>query len=181
MATLLETNLRTMSVGILYLLAEKAITDYPGSTRAAPSVKVVVSLTAQGELRSGDKAHFPYSVPWDIWQQAVMPVIEDLALQIRTSEGNLRNYLNMHALKSRADSEVFISRIRDMLEASLRSAGFLADTSITPTSTLAAGEPVVRRGTVGDEDFEPADLEVLLHPEGHARLVYAEVDGGPKE
>ena len=181
MATLLETNLRRLSVGIFYLLAERAITDFPGSTRAAPSVKVVVSLTARGVLRSGDKIFFPFSVPWDIWQQAIVPVLTDLNLQIRRDTGNLRAYLNTTALRTRADSEVFILRIRAALEASLQTAGFLEADAATTTVTPVAGEPVVRRGTVGDDDFDRDDLVVLLHPEGHARIQHAEVDGGPKE
>lgn len=70
-----DKMVRRLAIGCLYLLARKAIPDFPGSTRAAPSQIVFVSLAWGEPLRQEDKIQFPMRVPWYIWQRVVVPIL----------------------------------------------------------------------------------------------------------
>lgn len=66
---------RRLAIGCLYLLARKAIPDFPGSTRASPSRIVFVNLAWGEPLRQEDRALFPLRVHWDIWDKVVVPIL----------------------------------------------------------------------------------------------------------
>jgi len=64
-----------LAIGCLYLLARRAIPDFPGTTRAAPSEWVVVSLATGKPLRDGDQVYFPFKIQWNIWQWVIIPIL----------------------------------------------------------------------------------------------------------
>ena len=70
-----------LAIGVGYLLAGSAVLNFPTTNRAAPSKYVQVSLSTKGLLRAQDRSQFPMLVPWDIWQNAVVPVLQDDANQ----------------------------------------------------------------------------------------------------
>lgn len=67
--------IRRLSIGCLYLLVRKAIPDFPGSTRSAPSQIVFVNLAWGEPLRPEDRIQFPMRVPWNIWHRVVVPIL----------------------------------------------------------------------------------------------------------
>lgn len=75
MMTDADKMVRRLAIGCLYLLARKAIPDFPGSTRSSPSMIVFVNLAWGEPLRAGDKIQFPMQVPWYIWQRVVVPIL----------------------------------------------------------------------------------------------------------
>lgn len=75
MTTDTDKMVRRLAIGCLYLLARKAIPDFPGSTRASPSQIVFVNLAWGEPLRQEDRIQFPMRVPWYIWQRVVIPIL----------------------------------------------------------------------------------------------------------
>lgn len=64
-----------MAIGCLYLLTRRAIPDFPGTTRASPSLWVYVHQAAGPGLRPGDEKFFPFRVSWKVWQYVIIPVL----------------------------------------------------------------------------------------------------------
>lgn len=75
MNTDVGNSVKRLAVGCLYLLLRKAIPDFPGTTRGAPSLWVVVSLAWGEPLRPQDRIQFPMRIPWYIWNNVVIPIL----------------------------------------------------------------------------------------------------------
>lgn len=70
-----HNSVRRLAIGCLYLLARKAIPDFPGSTRGSPSETVFVNLAYGQPLRPEDKIQFPMKIPWYLWKNVVIPIL----------------------------------------------------------------------------------------------------------
>ena len=76
MATIIvDSEIRRLAVGCLHVLHGRAALDFPGSTRAAPSLWVHVALGATGPLDPGYVVWFPFRVWWKVWQLGAVPVV----------------------------------------------------------------------------------------------------------
>lgn len=70
-----DLNVNLAALGCLHIIKSRAIVSFPGSTRAAPSEFAFVSLGYGGALRPNWNCQFPFEVPWDLWQNFVVPVL----------------------------------------------------------------------------------------------------------
>lgn len=71
----INQDTKHLAVVCLYLIAGRAIPDFPGTTRASPSTWVWVSQSTGRPLKAGDEIYFPSKVSWKIWQWVVIPVL----------------------------------------------------------------------------------------------------------
>jgi len=129
-AQLQDAGLVRLAEGCVHLLAENATLEFPSSTRAAPSRMVTVALTPKGPMWGGAAKAFPFQVPWNVWQQAVVPVLEDTQHQIRHGDGTVNSY-NVDLVERRAWDDL-VGRMVGALVDSFQTQGFL------PTSTTAS-------------------------------------------
>lgn len=70
-----NTMARRLAVGILWLLTDRAIPSFPGSTRSSPSLWVIVERASGIPLVEGDQGYFPMRVPWHVWSKIVVPIL----------------------------------------------------------------------------------------------------------
>lgn len=87
-----DLDVKRVAVGVLHLLEGRAVVDFPGSTRSSPSRFAVVSLSFGGAIQPQWRLSFPFSVPWDLWQDQVVPVLRVL-LADGIPEGDLSRKL----------------------------------------------------------------------------------------
>jgi hypothetical protein len=98
-----QTNqMQRLAVGCLYLLTGRAMLHFPGTARDGPSKRVMVDRNASEPLFPGQRGYFPFYVPWNKWNKAVVPVLQDpnfdMSLPknkslLRTDPGRLIKYL----------------------------------------------------------------------------------------
>jgi len=155
-----EGDIDRISVGCLYILADRAVIDFPGSTRAAPSDYAVVSRSPGPLLREGDAVLFPFRVFWDIWEGAVVPTLNDPEVQIRIPSTGGRVQSNV-ILLSVGDYQTYIGRIKTILIANLKAMDYL------PADYAGTVSPVT--GTTTDDQtpvgtYPVLDVE-LTHPQ----------------
>lgn len=176
--TLEQQDLERVAVACMYLLLDKAALNFPGTSRAHPSELVVISLKPGGLLRDSDRAYFPLSVWWYVWEQGVVPVLKDEANQVKTSTGSLRNKLNLSLVDGK-EWDVIVQRIVDALQAHMQTEGLLPSpaTEAVATTDSPSGEPIVTPTLVPsvESSLPTPDQDDLLWPEGHPKLVYPEV------
>ena len=171
-------DIRQMAVGCLHILLGRAIPDFPGSTRSHPSRWVVVSQAQQGPLTPAYRGYFPFKVIWYVWQDVVVPILEDPTNQIVTrSNTSLRVKLNQ-ALLGLGSYEEMIEHIQAALVVKLKETGMVhPDQSVGVSGSVVA--PVIPGDPVVQPDTDPLDTgDDLVWPEGHPRLTYPVVDGG---
>lgn len=156
-----DSEIYQIAVGCFYVFMRKAQINFPGSSRAHPSERVVVNRAGPQVLRSGDAAFFPFSVRWDVWQFGVVPFLQDPTYQVFHPDGT-RNQANL-ALIRLGDYDTYINYLAESLRARFQSLGYIpADPeSVTPTSgdsdLEGDGEPVVRVGSIGDTGYPVVD------------------------
>lgn len=99
-----------LAIPVLYLLAGQAEAVFPHTRTASPSEKVVI--TRKGEMKRTPLCHFPVMVPWDQWEEAVVPVLEDGVLAVRAplfkaalQDGRIETWVNLIGRKLRASFE----------------------------------------------------------------------------
>lgn len=109
--------LSALAIACFYVLVGRANVRFPFTTRSKPSELVRVERASFNLLRAGDYLVFPQIVDWRRWDTAVVPVLEDPALQPLTGINTLR-------LQREAFDE-YLVRIQDLLLQSFRAAGFL--------------------------------------------------------
>ena len=174
--TVKEEDIEAIAVGCLYILMGKGSVSFPGSDRAHPANRVTISRGTGSILRDGDGGIFPFSVPWDIWQSSVVPVLRDQAVQVKTGNGG-RNFLNQR-LVWLGEWDSLLDQIRAALRRKLEANGYIpTDEDDEPVITGPEdGEPIVRRTAVGDPDYPMQDTGNLIWPEGHPKLTYPVVD-----
>lgn len=113
--TLQEQDLYRIAVGVLYLTLDRALTSFPGTTRAHPSLKAVVYRSTREPLRKQDNLHFPFSVNWKLWNDVVVPVIQDDRIRVITrNTPGLRNPINAHLVDDQ-DYEGLLAKIVEAL------------------------------------------------------------------
>ena len=161
-------DVETVAVGVLYCLENRATPEFPGSTRANPSYEVWMSLLAEPPLRGQDKALFPIIVTWDLWQQVVVPVV---------------NSFEYPAARGSRDFDTLLALLKADLVAKAKETGFLPPDPVEapPESPPSDGDPIIRAVQKGDPRYPIVDAPTIDYPDGSPRLVYPEVDGGPKE
>jgi len=178
-----HVDTRTLAVGCLYLLVNKATLEFPGSNRAAPSGKVVVNLTPGGIYRPGDRAYFPFWVYWGLWHEAVVPVLEDKDVQvIVTDNSSLRVHVNL-ALLQYDQIDTYVDKIEWYLRKSLVETGWLPAECAGIEEEEEAGIPSTCPAPPPETNWNPdgptgPDVDDLFHPDGTPKLVYKVVDQG---
>lgn len=110
---------KQLAVCCLYLLAGKAIPDFPGTTRAAPSLWVVVTRSAGKPLREKDLVLFPCQVRWYIWQEIVIP--------------GLAGFWNQGLVRSDGNYEILLGQLEAVLRA------LMLDHGLLPAGNVSAG------------------------------------------
>jgi hypothetical protein len=105
-----------LTVGCIYLIAGKATLNWPGTTVAHPSPKVQVARTATRSFLPGHETLFPFFVESGLWHGAIVPVLEDLSI-------NIGETINKCVIAK--NFEFYLSYVRDVLVASLREYGFI--------------------------------------------------------
>ena len=174
----LHFHLRTLAVGCVYLLTNRATLEFPGSEIAKPSDRVVVNLTARGLFRDGDRVYFPFSVYWGAWHEAVVPVLKDKDVQVIVRDNpSLRVQQNAYLL-SHGQVDVLIEKIEWYLRRSLCAAGYIPcdqqETETLPGSCPPAPTEInyTPTGPTGP------DVNTVNHPDGTPKLTYKIVDAG---
>jgi len=171
---------RTLAIGCLYLLTNKATILFPGSSRAHPSLQVVVDLATHGAFRDADIVRFPFWVYWGVWHDAIVPVLHDKDVQvIVTSNPSLRVWQNQVLLNLKQYDEL-ISKIESYLIASLVKAGYLPG-DFNPTEPPPPEVPETCPPEPLGVNWNPQgtvnpDTTALLHPDGSSKLTYKVVD-----
>lgn len=188
-----ETDLQQLAIGCLNILTGRAMVDFPGSTSAAPSHDVVVSLI-KPPIQDADACLFPFQVRWHLWQKVVVPILQAGQYgPITQTTPSLRNALVVEALDFRngwvagAQDRGGVADVLDQIQIALwqkcQEQGYVPtwmalDGSTIPTGGVAPppvpGEPVVLP-VRGDPDFPVVDPE-LNWPEGHLKLTYPVVE-----
>lgn len=173
-------DISVMAVGCLYLNAERAVVDFPTTSRARPSEWVVVYPTVGRLLREKDKRHFPFRVPWYIWHQVVLPVLQDSRYQFWDARTGQIMAQNVSLLRLK-EYDTLIEMYENALTAKFEQEGYIPEGGSTEESVgvdlVGSGEPIVEKGTLetGDSDFPVLDSESYW-PEGHPKLTYPEVE-----
>jgi hypothetical protein len=174
---------RTLAVGCLYLLTDKATLEFPGSSRSHPSGRVVVNITPNSLYRSGDRAYFPFWVYWGLWHEAVIPVLEDKDVQIIVTDNpSLRVHQNLAYLQL-GQPEELVDKIEWYLKKSLVETGWLPASCAGLEETGETTLPAVCPTPPTEKNWNPdgptgPDVSDLFHPDGTPRLIYNVVDGG---
>lgn len=163
-------DIRQIAVGILHLNLGKAILDFPGSTKAHPSRWVVISLTTGGSLDGRFRQYFPFKVIWHLWEDVVVPVLQDPTYQVITRTEDLRNQINQQSLWD-GDYNTLLARIEEGIVTQMQVVGLLPAEGVTPTEE----ETVIEESGSSDETFPIPDSD-LIWIEGHPRLIYPVVD-----
>ena len=71
-----------LAIPIFYLLAEQAVPLFPTSRTSSPSERVLI--VKKGTIRVQDLNSLPVQVSWEQWEKAVLPVLEDEDLKVRS-------------------------------------------------------------------------------------------------
>ena len=165
-------DVRTMAVGCLHILLSHAIPSFPGTSVAHPSMWVIVTLAQTGPLSERYKGYFPYKIVGTVWQNVVVPVLEDPVNQIITqSTTSLRVKMNQ-ALVNLKDYEGLITKIEAALIVQLKVQGMVQPDAVGAGGEIipeapAPGEPIV------EPDMDPLGTgDDLVWPEGHPILIY---------
>lgn len=162
-----ELDVHRIALGCIYILADRAEVDFPGTTRAAPSEFVVVSRNAKAPLREGDSQFFPFQVPWDLWQNVVVPLLEG-------DEG--RNLLvQWLGVDWRTLLRSWVVLIKLGVDPSLK-----GTTLATADVNQVVGEPILRGPLSEEMSLYPTVDPQLAWIEGHPRLEYPEVVDEPR-
>jgi hypothetical protein len=177
-----HVDVRTLAVGCLYLLTNRATLEFPGSSRSHPSGKVVVNITPGGFYRHGDRAYFPFWVYWGLWHEGVVPVLENKDVQvIVTDNPSLRVNVNLSYLQF-GQVDVLINKIEWYLKKSLVETGWLpascAGFEEVEEEILSTCPPAPAEKNWNPLGPTGPDVQNLFHPDGTPRLVYNVVDGG---
>jgi len=175
--TIQQKDVQKIAVGCLYLMLEKAIFSFPGSTNAAPSYWVVIRLAYGDPVRGGDTVNFPFQVIWHVWERVVTPILLDESLWMKGIRAPKRNV----ELASLGQWDTLIENIREALMAKLREQGYLPLTEEQVEVAAAAlvvtvdpegdGEPVVRDPDAPGGEAGAVD-GILRWPDGHLKLTY---------
>lgn len=184
----IEVDLTGLSVGCLYLLTNQAVLTFPTSTRAHPSFQVMIDRGAAATrnlYRQSDRVYFPFFVNWNVWHEAVVPVLLNKDVQVMVADNpSLRVHPNL-TLIVLEDYDGLLDRLSAYLIDSLIAAGFLPpETDPFHGDVLEAEANAPADGGSGDGDpivpnpDTPAgtvDLE-FYHSDGTLKLSYNVVD-----
>ena len=125
-----------LAIMCLYVLTRKAVVNFPGTSRGSPSLWVVVELGYGKPLREADRVFFPMKIPWDLWNQVIVPVVTvkdpnfDLGIEFWTTlRDSLRMVNNMIMLDP--EWEILIGRLIQALGLLMEDQGFIPKGSIT--------------------------------------------------
>lgn len=162
-----QIDTRQMAVGILHLNLGKAVVNFPGTTRSHPSTWVVINLGFGGPVDEQFRRYFPFQVIWYLWEQVLLPVLQNPDYQIVTKTGSLRNNINQQFLRDK-DFETLLSRIENGIVLKLQETGHL------PVSDPVGVPEEILSPVEDSEDASPVDS--TRWPEGHTRLTYPVVD-----
>lgn len=76
-----EGSFWSLAIACAYLLLGEADVVFPSSAREKPSREARIVKTFGAYLRGGDASAFPQIVDWRVWDRAIVPVLEDGAVQ----------------------------------------------------------------------------------------------------
>jgi len=173
----LHFDLRTLAVGCLYLLTNRATLHFPGSDVSKPSGKVVVDLTAKPLFRDGDRVYFPFFVYWGAWHEAVVPVLENKDVQSFVRDNpSLRVHSNFILLEL-GQYDVYIRKLEEYLKDSLCAAGYIPCETEEEPGIPETCPPAPTPVSYPSHPSGP-DADAFYHPDGTPKLTYKVVDVG---
>ncbi len=151
-----------LAIGVAHVLLGKATPLWPTTTRAHPSFWVTVHLLPRGAVAPDAAKYFPMYARWDVWENAVVPVLADKGNQFFPDDGADRNWQALALLDGDFYKGV-VGKIQSALVEGFKSSGLMVpDPASTDVLAPAApGEPVDRTPTVAEEDemFIRFDIE----------------------
>ena len=154
-----DSEIHQIAVGCFYILLRRGVWNFPGSSVAHPSLVVVVNRGTGEAIRGGDATYFPFSVRWDVWQFAVVPILKDPTYQVFHPDGT-RNAQNLALIQLR-DYDKYISLLAAALKSKMQEVGFLppfTEDAVAVDSDLDGdGEPIIRVGSIEDNGFPIVD------------------------
>lgn len=132
-----KKRVEVLAIMVLHLLTRKGIANFPGTTRGSPSTIVVVELAFGQPLRPGDRKYFPIVVPWNVWQEVIVPLlkgespygIDFLYPYLGIGWGPGQNENNVRMLDP--EWEVLIARLVQAIGSLMEDRGFIPKGSIT--------------------------------------------------
>lgn len=162
-----EQDIAHIALGCTYIQANRAEIYFPGTTKGSPSEKVVITRNVHPPLDELDNRWFPFWVPWDLWQNVVVPLLL----------GDGKGLYEQTIKQPPPDWKLLMRAWAGLLKQSLDPS--LQEDITTSLEDLAQviGEPILRAPVafLGDLAYPEVDPE-LLWPEGHQKLEYPEVD-----
>lgn len=140
-----ETSVSRVAIGVFYLFLDRAIANFPTTTRSHPSIWVVVERASKAPVRSGDTVFFPFKVRGLEWQDCVVPVLSNDTLKLKVHEEvkiSLRVEANVLLVRQEKWDEM-LGKIKDALIRSYQAAGYLPveDTVFPTDDETGAVEP----------------------------------------
>jgi len=151
--TFQEQDTVRLSVCSLYYLMGCATLNFPGTSTSGPSLWVVVGVNRKEGLP--DRHLFPMKVPWDVWHEVVVPVVQGEEVQ----------KLVQSFVGGRMDWRTAVQQISLLLWEQRT-----GPATYESVPVVGAGEPV-SRGPVTELEIDSN----IVWPEGHLKLTYPEV------
>jgi len=105
-----------LTVGVIYLIAGKATLNWPTTCASHPSGKVQVARTATKPFLEVHEAVFPFNVESNLWHGAIVPVLEDMSINLGTPLNKCVLDINM---------ETYLHTVSGTIANSLRTYGFI--------------------------------------------------------
>jgi len=166
-------QVEVIAIGIAHLLLGKAKPIFPTTTRAHPSFWVTVHLLPEGALWPGATQHFPHRVRWDIWDNVVVPILQNEDHQFLPNNGADRNWRQVALLDAGAYDQI-VSNLQEALIAGYKEKGYLpADPApsipfVSPPSE--PGGPVDQTPEVDEESETYARYDGDVEPPIYIRF-----------
>lgn len=111
--------MKNLAVGCFYILRGQAEPLFPFAVVGSPSKTVRVVRTALRLRRPGDEAYFPIHVDWKIWNNAVVPILEDERFQFE------HKVVSDYWMSSEDKIAQFIKNLEEALVESFQEKGYL--------------------------------------------------------
>lgn len=163
-----------VAVACMHLVVGRAILDFPTSTQARASRFVTIHTDVRGPLADHFRQWFPMQVDGQVWQNAVVPILEDPMYRVSTAK-----LVPVVAGAPTTKVEIIENRVLQSLYAD-RDWKSLLDFFVGALrqSYQTAGYFPAGSGQK-EEVVEPKPLapgEPLNRPDGSGRLVYEQFD-----
>ncbi len=115
---MVDQDLQRYAVAVLFVQLGVALLDFPTSNRAHPSSVAYLQLSPKWQDRLGYSTYFPMRVRWDIWQNVVVPILQDNTLRVQVG-------VNLEGVAFNNDYKIQLTRLESALRREARVQGYL--------------------------------------------------------